>query len=196
MQQINNMKYLFTIIILLTSAFSCKSQEKKYLVYIFHEDWKKNSLKWNTGDYLWIIPYDSCCTKIDVTQLKPLFVTEEQKFFLHDTDSKKLGIGELPIILNDKSDYYGYMLFKNKKLTQKYEYKKIYSNIKRVLKVYVVPVKAICEEDYLGVYKKRVMRIDHTLEIWNSFWKDYPTKTNPYLFCDFSAFNFIVSYNK
>ena len=79
------MKYLFTTFFLLTLTSSCRGQEiKEYLVYIFHEDWKRNSLKWNTGDFLWIIPYDSSCSKIDNDQLKPLFVTGEQRFFLDE----------------------------------------------------------------------------------------------------------------
>ena len=188
------MKYLFTAFFLLTFTSPCKSQEmKEYLVYIFHEDWKKNSSKWNTGDYLWIVPYDTCCTKID-TQLKPLFVTEDQRFFLDDVDYQKQGIGNLPIILDDKSDPYGYMLFKNKKLIQKVEYKYLYANTKRVLSIYVGPIKAICKDDYLGFYKKSVIRIDGTLDIWDDFWKNDATNTNSYLFSDLSNFNFIVSY--
>lgn len=191
------MKYLFTTIILMILTLSCRSQDvNKYLVYIFHEDWKKNSLKWNTGDYLWILPYDTCCTKININLLKPLFVTEEQKLFLDDIDSKKQGIGELPIILNDKSDPYGYILFKNRKLIQKHEYKNQYSGIKKVLNVHIVPIKAVCKDDYFGVYKKDVIRIDNALEIWDDFWKNGSTNKDPFLFYDFSFFNFIVSYNE
>lgn len=184
-------------ILQLTLTLSCKSQEiKKYLVYIFHEDWKKNSLKWNTGDYLWIVPYDTCCIKIKNAQLTPLFVTKEQRFFLDDIDLQKQGVGNLPIILNDKSDPYGYMLFKKRKLIQEYEYQNLSSNTIRVLKIYIVPIKAVCKEDNLGFYKKNVIRIDDTIEIWDDFWKNNATNTKPYLFCDFSFFNYIVSYNK
>lgn len=183
--------------LLLTHTSSCSSQEvKEYIVYIFHEDWKRNSLKWNTGDYLWIIPYDSCCKKVDSARLKPLFVTEEQRFFLNGLDNQKQGVGDLPIVLNDKSDSYGYMLFKNRKLIQKYEYRYLYSNTKKVLNIYVVPIKAICKDDYLGFYKKNVIRIDDTLEIWDGFWKNNVSNSKPYLYIDFSVFNFIVSYNK
>ena len=191
------MKFLFTTFIFLTLTSSCRSQDiKEYLVYIFHEDWKRNSLKWNIGDYLWIIPYDGSCKKIDGIQLKPLFVTEEQRFFLDELDNQKLGIGDLPIVLNDKSDSYGYMLFKNRKLIQKYENQYLYSNAKRVLKIYVVPIKAICKDDYLGFYKKNVIRIDGILEIWDGFWKANTINKNLYLNFDFSSFNFLVSYNK
>ncbi len=191
------MKFLFTTFIFLTLTSSCRSQDiKEYIVYIFHEDWKRNSLKWNIGDYLWIIPYDGSCKKIDGVQLKPLFVTEEQRFFLDELDNQKLGIGDLPIVLNDKSDSYGYMLFKNRKLIQKYENQYLYSNAKRVLKIYVVPIKAICKDDYLGFYKKNVIRIDGILEIWDGFWKANTINKNPYLNFDFSSFNFLVSYNK
>lgn len=191
------MKFLFTTFIFLTLTSSCRSQDiKEYIVYIFHEDWKRNSLKWNIGDYLWIIPYDGSCKKIDGVQLKPLFVTEEQRFFLDELDNQKLGIGDLPIVLNDKSDSYGYMLFKNRKLIQKYENQYLYSNAKRVLKIYVVPIKAICKDDYLGFYKKNVIRIDGILEIWDGFWKANTINKNLYLNFDFSSFNFLVSYNK
>lgn len=191
------MKFLFTTFIFLTLTSSCRSQDiKEYIVYIFHEDWKRNSLKWNIGDYLWIIPYDGSCKKIDGVQLKPLFVTEEQRFFLDELDNQKLGIGDLPIVLNDKSDSYGYMLFKNRKLIQKYENQYLYSNAKRVLKIYVVPIKAICKDDYLGYYKKNVIRIDGILEIWDGFWKANTINKNLYLNFDFSSFNFLVSYNK
>ena len=191
------MKFLFTTFIFLTLTSSFRGQEiKKYIVYIFHEDWKRNSLKWNIGDYLWIIPYDGSCKKIDGVQLKPLFVTEEQRFFLDELDNQKLGIGDLPIVLNDKSDSYGYMLFKNRKLIQKYENQYLYSNAKRVLKIYVVPIKAICKDDYLGFYKKNVIRIDGILEIWDGFWKANTINKNLYLNFDFSSFNFLVSYNK
>lgn len=190
------MRYLFATFILLIFTSPCKSQEiKEYLVYVFHEDWKKNSLKWNTGDYLWIVPYDTCYTKID-TQLKPLFVTEDQRLFLDDSGFQKQGIGDLPIVLKDKSDSYGYMLFKNKKLIQKYEYKYQYSNTKRVLNIYIVPIKAICKDDYLGFYKKEVIRIDDTIDIWDGFWKNGTTNKEPYLYCDFSFFDFIVSYKE
>lgn len=192
-----NMKYLFTTFFFLTLTSSFRGQEiKKYIVYIFHEDWKRNSLKWNTGDYLWIIPYDGCCNIIDGVQLKPFFVTEEQLFFLDELDNQKQGIGDLPIVLNDKSDSYGYMLFKNRKLIQKYENRNMLSNTKRVLKIYVVPIKAICKDDYLGFYKKNVTRVDGTLEIWDGFWKEDSINKYPYLNCDFSSFNFLVSYNK
>ena len=191
------MKFLFTTFIFLTLTSSCRSQDiKEYIVYIFHEDWKRNSLKWNIGDYLWIIPYDGSCKKIDGVQLKPLFVTEEQRFFLDELDNQKLGIGDLPIVLNDKSDSYGYMLFKNRKLIQKYENRNMLSNTKRVLKIYVVPIKAICKDDYLGFYKKNVIRIDGILEIWDGFWKANTINKNLYLNFDFSSFNFLVSYNK
>ncbi len=172
---------------------SCWSQEvSKYLVYIFHEDWKRNSLKWNTGDYLWIVPYDTCCTKVNISDIKPLFVTEEQINNLEDTHD--LGIGNLPIVLNDKSDNKGYVLFKKKKLIQEYEYKNLCSGIKRKLSVYVVPIKAICRDDYLGHYKKSVMRIDGPLIIWDDFWKNDFKNKDQYLFCDFSLFKFIISY--
>ena len=92
-------------------------------MFIFHEDWENKSLKWNTGDYLWIVPYDTCHKKMDEDQLKPLFVTKEQLFFLDDSVSQNQGVGELPIVLKDKKDSFGYMLFKNRKLIQKYEYK-------------------------------------------------------------------------
>ena len=191
------MKFLFTTFIFLTLTSSCRSQDiKEYIVYIFHEDWKRNSLKWNIRDYLWIIPYDGSCKKIDGVQLKPLFVTEEQRFFLDELDNQKLGIGDLPIVLNDKSDSYGYLLFKNRKLIQKYENQYLYSNAKRVLKIYVVPIKAICKDDYLGFYKKNVIRIDGILEIWDGFWKANTINKNLYLNFDFSSFNFLVSYNK
>ena len=190
------MRYLLTTFILLSLSFSCRGQEmKEYLVYIFHEDWKKDSSKWNTGDYLWIAPYDTNCTVNDV-QFFPLFVTEEQRFFLDDSDNLKQGIGDLPIVLNDKSDSNGYMLFKNRKLIQKYEYENLYSNIKRVLNIFVVPIKAVCKDDILGLYKKSVIRIDDRIEIWDGFWKNDTTNTKPYLLYDFSKINFIVSYNK
>lgn len=191
------MKFLITTFFLSLLSLTCRCQDNKaYLVYIFHEDWKKNSLKWNTGDYLWILPYDTCCTKINESQFKPLFVTKEQLFFLDDMDFQKQGIGDLPIVLNDKSDSNGYLLFRNRKLIQKYEYKHLYSNTKRVLNIYVVPIKAICKEDILGGYRKSVTRIDDTLEIWDGFWKNDTIISEPYLFYDFSSFNFIVSYNK
>ncbi len=191
------MKYLFTTFFFLTLTLSCRSQEvKEYLVYIFHEDWKRNSSKWNTGDFLWIIPYDNSCSKIDNDQLKPLFVTEEQRFFLDESDNKKQGIGDLPIVLNDKSDSFGYMLFKNRKLIQKYEHRYLYSNTKSILNIYIVPIRAICKEDHLGFYKKNVIRIDDTLEIWDGFWKNDDINTKPYLYSDFSYLNFVVSYGK
>lgn len=190
------MKLIISTLFLLLFSLSCRCQDNKaYLVYIFHEDWKKNSLKWNTGDYLWILPYDTCCTKINEAQLKPLFITKEQLSFLDDIDFQKQGIGELPILLNDVSDTSCYKLFKNRKLIQKYEYKHLYSNTKRVLNIYVVPIKAICKEDNLGVYKKSVIRIDDTLEIWDGFWENDTIIIEPYLFYDFSSFNFIVSWN-
>ena len=161
-------------------------------MYIFHEDWKRYSSRWNTGDYLWIIPYDTCCTEINITQLEPFFVTEEQKNELDD--SQEQGVGNLPVVLNDKSDICGYMLFKKRKLIQKYKYKNFYSGIKRTLSVHVVPIKAVCKNDYLGFYKKRVRRIDGAFEIWNGFWKNEVANTAPYLFRDFSLFNFKVSY--
>ena len=96
---------------------------------------------------------------MDEDQLKPLFVTKEQLFFLDDSVSQNQGVGELPIVLKDKKDSYGYMLFKNRKLIQKYEYKNLYSKIKRVLCIYAVPIKAVCKDDYMGFYKKNVRRI-------------------------------------
>ena len=190
------MKCLFTTFILLILPSLCRSQEKNFIVYVFHEDWKKKSLKWNTGDYLWIIPYDPFCTNINIAQLKPLFVTDEQRFFLDDLDNLKQGIGDLPIVLNDKSDSNGYLLFRNRKLIQKYEYKNLCSNTKRTLSIFVIPIKAICKDDILGFYRKSVTRIDDTLEIWDGFWENDTTNSDPYLLCDFSIFNFIVSYNK
>ena len=191
------MKYLVTTFVLLTLTLSCRIQEtKEYLVYIFHEDWKKSSTKWNTGDYLWIVPYDTSCTEIKNAQLKPLFVTEEQRSSLDDKDFQKQGVGDLPIVLNDKSDASGYMLFKNKKQIQKYDYKYLYSNTERILEVYVVPIKAVCKDDSLGYYKKSVTRIDDTFEIWDDFWKDETINNNPYLSHDFSSFDFFVSYKK
>lgn len=66
------MNNLLATFLLLSLTSPCGCQEiKKYIVYIFHEDWKRNSSKWNTGDYLWIIPYDACCTEINIAQLKP-----------------------------------------------------------------------------------------------------------------------------
>lgn len=191
------MRFLFTTLIMLTLTSSSRSQNiKEYIVFIFHEDWENKSLKWNTGDYLWIVPYDTCHKKMDDDQLKPLFVTKEQLFFLDDSVSQNQGVGELPIVLKDQTDSYGYMLFKNRKLIQKYEYKNLYSKIKRILCIYAVPIKAVCKDDYMGFYKKSVRRIDDTLEIWDGFWKKDATNTKPYLFYDFSSFNFIVSYNK
>ena len=90
----------------------------------------------------------------------------------------------------------GYLLFKKKKLIQKYEYKNLYSGIKRKLSVYVVPIKAICRDDNLGHYKKSVMRIDDPIEIWDGFWKEKSINIKPYLSCDFSLFDFIVSYKQ
>ena len=191
------MKCLVTTFVLLTLTLSCRSQEtKEYLVYIFHEDWKKSSTKWNTGDYLWIVPYDTSCTEIKNAQLKPLFVTEEQRSSLDDKDFQKQGVGDFPIVLNDKSDASGYLLFKNKKQIQKYDYKYLYSNTERILEVYVVPIKAVCKNDSLGYYKKSVTRIDDTFEIWDEFWKDEVANKNPYLSHDFSSFDFIVSYKE
>ncbi len=191
------MRYLLTTFIFLALTSSVRSQEsKEYLVYIFHEDWKKNSSKWNTGDYIWIVPYDTCRTEIKNSQFKPLFVTEEQRSSLDDKDTQKQGVGVLPIVLNDKSDSSGYMLFKNKKQIQKYDYKYLYSNAERTLGVYVVPIKAVCKDDSLGYYKKSVTRIDDTFEIWDDFWKDETINNNPYLSHDFSSFDFFVSYKK
>ena len=110
-----------------------------------------------------------------------MFVTKEQLFFLDDSVSQNQGVGELPIVLKDKKDSYGYMLFKNRKLIQKYEHKNLCSKIKRVLCIYAVPIKAVCKDDYMGFYKKNVRRIDDTLEIWDGFWKEDVTNTKPYL---------------
>lgn len=79
-------------------------------------------------------------------------MTEEQKNELDD--SQEQGIGNLPVILNDKSDFYGYTLFKKRKLIQKYKYTNFYSGINRTLSVHVVPIKTTCKDDYLGLYKK------------------------------------------
>ena len=190
------MKYLIMLFFLLALSTICRGQEcKKYIVYIFHEDWKKDSRKWSVGDYIWIIPYDSCCTSINKSQLKPLFITKEQRETLNDISLRNLGVGtEAPLKLNDKSDIFGYMLFKNRKLIQIFNEKYLRNSCKRELSVYAVPIIAICKDDCLGFFKKEVLRIDDKCDIWHEFWNSNTINSQPYFVCNFSNFDFVVSY--
>ena len=187
------MKYVCVLIVLLFSVVDARAQNvKHYLVFTFQQQWKSDKLSWNTGDYLWIVPYDSCGSTSFVKDVVPLFAEEFQLNCLYDEETNNSDYGQWPITREDYKQPIIRLLRKNRKLIQVIHSCHPHIKSSRTLKVYLTPISAQCLVRYLGYKKREVLVLESNPSIWKEFWSLPEKEIKNILSYDFSTYDYVV----
>ena len=193
---IRNMKRtIISVILLVITTFLYGQEYQKYMVFTFNNRWTSGG--WNTGDFLWAVPYDSCYKPINVKDIIPLFV-EDNIIDLDDPELSNQSFGEWPT--DNDFDYIKknsalWHLLRNRRLIHKIEYKYSLEKRKRTTNIYMVPIIAKCSKRQFGFYKEDIYVLeDEDLKcIWEDFWDKKDEAWIYILQHDFCGFDFIVS---
>lgn len=186
------MKKILSIALFCTTiSFLFGQDNQKYIVFIFNYRWTSGG--WNTGDFLWAIPYDSCHNPIDNNNIIPLFAEEGQILDLNDSVISNQSFGEWPVgdYLPKGSDLWS--LYRNRRLIHKIDYKYIPDKRKRTTNIYMVPIIAKISKRKFGYYKEDIFLLESLDNIWEEFWDKEDEAWHYILQHDFCGYNFIVS---
>ena len=190
------MKRLLLLLIILQVYIVLFGQtEQKYLVFTFDRRYyvEKQRGFMGSGDNIWIVPFDSCKTRLDENDMNPLFVTEDLLFDLEDTTLSEQGFGNFFVVEYPQTDSTAWLLYKNRTKIQERTIKYAHIKSRDVLTIYFVPIIAKCRTHPFGYYKNTVVTIDDTPTIWSDFWKEDKHLLRSLLCHDFSDFDYIVS---
>ena len=182
---------IISVILLITTSFLYGQEYQKYIVFTLNNRWTSGG--WNTGDFLWAVPYDSCHKPINVKDIIPLFAEEYQIFVLNDSTESYKSIGEWPVIEDDYLQKGLRPLYRNRRLIHKIEYKYPLEKRKRTTNIYMVPIIAKCSKRQFGVYKEDVYELENLDSIWEEFWNKKDDAWIYILQHDFCGFDFRVS---
>ena len=184
---------IISIILLITTLFLYGQEYQKYMVFTFNNRWTSGG--WNTGDFLWAVPYDSCHKPINVNNIIPLFAAEGQITDLNDSIMSNSKYLSWPVGYEDYlpkgSDLR--TLYRNRRLIHKVEYKYTLEKRKRTTNIYMVPIIAKCSKRQFGFYKEDVYVLEDLDCIWKEFWNNKDKAWIYILQHDFCGFDFIVS---
>ena len=97
-------KTILFILLMFVAANSNAQELTHYLVFTFEKTWKKNRFFSDGGDYLWIVPLDSCFGRVSYKEkMMPLFILEyDLDLDLIKSDNGMIGIGYWAV---DECDY-------------------------------------------------------------------------------------------
>ncbi len=190
------MKKLILYALLLFSASIVNAQKtSRYLVFTFEKKWKVNRNFCDGGNYLWIIPFDSCSNKLSSFKdsLKPLFVAEYQVAELLDSMVNKRSLGIYPIDEKDYKEPVLKILRQNRRLVQKIKTDYTCPKDQMTVFVYVTPITATCQIQKFGLKQNDVCYFNTNPLTWQEFWNLPQRELQRITYCDFSDFGFVVS---
>lgn len=187
------MKYVYFLIFLFFSVVDAKAQNiKHYLVFTFQQQWKSDKLSWNTGDYLWIVPYEACGSTSFVKDAVPLFAEKFQLDCLYDEETNNSNFGQWPIMREDYKQPIMKLLKKNRKLIQVVHSYHKHTKFSKTLKVFITPISVQCLVRYLGYKKREVLVFESSPSVWKDFWSLPEIEIKNILNYDFSTYDYVV----
>lgn len=160
------MKRILLFTVLITIFMIGFGQEKdRYLVFIFNTECETDQ----TGDYMWIIPFDSCSRRLSIDQMKPLFAHERLFHYLKSQDFLE---GFYPIYKYSKSDTIGWYLFQKRRLIEEHCCKiKFPEKMTITRRIYLVPIVATCEFFVpKALLPREIVIFKQKPELWSEFW--------------------------
>ncbi|MBR6287174.1 MAG: hypothetical protein IKR18_09365 [Bacteroidaceae bacterium] len=189
------MKRLFVFLLLLHGMFVFCQTSQKYIILTFNEKFQIRKYVHVTGDYLWIVPFDSCKNGLNVNAMRPLFANKDQLCILNDSTANNTAIGQFPIgeWEYNKSDMNLWKLYKNRRLVQKEETDYNYPKARKTFSVYITPIVGKCATRLFSYYKKEVITLDEKIDLWPEFWTTSDDKLlRSITHYNFKDFKFIV----
>ncbi|MBO4596482.1 MAG: hypothetical protein J5676_01195 [Bacteroidaceae bacterium] len=161
-------KTILFILLMFVAANSNAQELTHYLVFTFEKTWKKNRFFSDGGDYLWIVPLDSCFGRVPYKEkMMPLFILEyDLDLDLIKSDNGMIGIGYWAV---DECDYINEpgmkILKQNRKLVQQIKTCYTHPKDERTISVYITPISAKCKIRGFGIHNFPVCTFETPLDL-------------------------------
>lgn len=190
-------KTILFILLMFVAANSNAQELTHYLVFTFEKTWKKNRFFSDGGDYLWIVPLDSCFGRVSYKEkMMPLFILEyDLDLDLIKSDNGMIGIGYWAIGGNSyENEPVLNLLKQDRKLVQQIKTYYTHPKDERTISVYITPISAKCKIRGFGIHDFPVCTFETPPLIWNDFWSLPQKDLKRIMYCDFADFDYIFFY--
>ena len=182
---------IINLLLLCGICFCFGQNKKKYLVFSFCSKYEIEDYAHGTGDNLWVIPYDSCCSE-NLDKFRPLLIEEWAVDLATGPEAEFVRFGDFSTKFYDDYDY-ATKLLKNRREIQTRVTKYLYHKSKETFRIHLVPIIAELELHRFGINHMLVYTVKGDIEIWNDFWKIKDDRIlQPILMIDFTKFDYRV----
>ncbi len=182
---------IINLLLLCGICFCFGQNKKKYLVFSFCSKYEIEDYAHGTGDNLWVIPYDSCCSE-NLDKFRPLLIEEWAVDLATGPEAEFVRFGDFSTKFYDDYDY-ATKLLKNRREIQTRVTKYLYHKSKETFRIHLVPIIAELELHRFGINHMLVYTVKGDIEIWNDFWKIKDDRIlQPIIMIDFTKFDYRV----